>query len=278
MKQVAFAGRLANALYTNGTKASSASGQRATIAHTSNAFGIQNNFTISVITHIPTPNFTSTIFSKGANTALSPMIQMDIDSGGIVYVGWYDQATSPSPYHRANFSTGYSNNGLFNRTLQFDWVKTNASPGTSVSPSEWKLYVQGVLMSVPTAIVLNGGFSPSYDVNSTSSFYLGFVPGGSYFGQNYYMDFKAYSRELTQAEIATKFVREGRWKSPDNCEVIDLRFTNKNGKTIADVSGNGFDATLDSYYTDVETATGANPQSGNTVWRYAYQPLIPIIV
>ena len=63
-----YVGRLVHAVRTNGTN------QYAKIVHSSSAFGIQDNWTISVIAYIQTPSPRADFFSKGENSSAVPLI------------------------------------------------------------------------------------------------------------------------------------------------------------------------------------------------------------
>jgi hypothetical protein len=92
----------------------------------------------------------------------------------------------------------------------------------------------------------------------------------------YILDLKIFTTFLSDSDV-TKLFNYGGGKLYD-VPTANLagwwKFDSKNGLTATDSSGNGYNGTLTNY-TNAETASSGQPQSGNTAWVNAYS-LAPI--
>jgi hypothetical protein len=104
-----------------------------------------------------------------------------------------------------------------------------------------------------------------------------FGSGSTYF-DGYILDLKLFTTFLSDSDV-TKLFKYGGGKLYD-VPTANLaawwKFDENNGLVASDSSGNGYNGALTNY-TNAETASSGQPQSGNTAWVNAYG-LAPIIV
>lgn len=253
-------GRLGNGfrLYANATKYIS-------LPHGSDInFGIQDNFSFSCIARISLDAVT-VFFSKGLANDTDVRLVFGYASAGQFYLR-FDTLAGTTMRYNMYLTDPIDTSLILNRLITVDAVKYNSSPGTSVSPSEWKIYLNGVQLAGSGYNLVP--FGPADDVTNTSPMTTNITALG--FANAWYcFDQKIYNRNLSGAELADKFIKENRWRTADNAEIVDYRYLSKNGLTIYDYTGNGRNASVVGY-SNAETASGGSPQAGNTAWVHAY--------
>lgn len=263
-KKTQWFGRLANGVVTNAVD------QYIDIPYGSAIdFGIQSNFTFSIICNprvLDGQNAYRFFNKHGINYGL----QMDWASNVVYFL--IRKVSNDTLW---GISVNLSSTLITQKLVTLDFVKYNASPGTSISPTEWKVYFNGVEITSGFTTYTSAALTPATVITENAPIHIS-LRGPNFYSGIIINDVKIYSRNLSSVETLAKFNKEGRWFTSDHSEVLNYPFKEKNGKVVNDESGSGLHGSLINY-TNVETANAGQPQAGNTAWVDAYS-LIPIIV
>lgn len=169
-------------------------------------FGAQDNFSISGWFLIVEPSVSSSryqLFSKRSNTTPNIgyeliLLQTNTTTYTLFFLITGAGVTSAISY----VITG----DIRGRWMHFVVVKTNSNPSTSVSPSEWKFYVNNVDV-VKTAP--NTGVTPSTNIKNTISARINAFDPTTLTATMYMGPISIYSKALSAAEVDFLFKSDG---------------------------------------------------------------------